>query len=244
VPAPKNEQAITVLLADSQSIYRVGIRKIFALEDDIRVVAQAENLSQAIAAAQKSAPQVVLMEASIEGSAQDAVMEILKRAPASRIVVVMDKAEQEDTVGLFRSGAHGIISRSISPDLLTRCVRKVAAGETWLDNRGVSWVLEAYRAQASQLTEPRSKAKLSDKEYQVISLVTQGLRNKDVAKEIGTSEQVIKNYLRKIYDKLGVADRLELALFCIHHGVLTSRRTASSPSPAAGDETSRAVSAG
>ena|SRR5258706_5742021 len=220
--------ALTVLIADSQSIYRVGIRKIFALEDDIRVVAQAENFAQALSAAVKFVPNVILMEASINQSSdhtpQETVAEISKHAPSSKLVIVMDKkAEQEDTVALFRCGVHGIVTRSISPDLLVRCVRKVAVGETWLDNTGVNWVLEAYRLQALQLTAPRTKPRLSDKEFHIIRLVTQGLRNKDVAKEIGTTEQVIKNYLRKIYDKLGVADRLELTLFCLHQGVLNGR---------------------
>jgi DNA-binding NarL/FixJ family response regulator len=104
--------------------------------------------------------------------------------------------------------------------MLVKCVRKVFAGETWLDNQGVNWVIEAYRAQAAQLTSPRPKTKLSDKELLIISCVTQGMRNKEIANEIGTTEQVVKNYLRKVYDKLGVSDRLELALYCIHHRLL------------------------
>src|SRR5205807_1317228 len=90
-------------------------------------------------------------------------------------------------------------------------------------NKGVNWVIEAYRSQASQLTAPRTKSRISEKELTIISCVTQGMRNKEIAKEVGTSEQVIKNYLRKIYDKLGVSDRLELALYCIHHGLLQGR---------------------
>jgi DNA-binding NarL/FixJ family response regulator len=96
----------------------------------------------------------------------------------------------------------------------------VHEGETWLDSKGINWVIEAYRAQASQLTSPRSRMKLSPKELEIIAGVTQGLRNKDIAQEVGTTEQVVKNYLRKIYDKLGVSDRLELALYCMHHRLL------------------------
>src|SRR3954463_4027500 len=214
-PAP-----IRVIIADTQSIYRVGIRKIFALEDDIRVVAQAESLGQTIAAAIKFPTDVILLEAAITPNPAEAISELLKRAPASKVVVVLVEPDEEDTVDLLRRGVRGIVSRSISPDLLVKCVRKVAQGETWLDNRGVNWVLEAYRSQAAQLTSPRPKTKLSDKELLIISCVTQGMRNKEIAVEIGTTEQVIKNYLRKIYDKLGVSDRLELALYCIHHRLL------------------------
>ena len=89
-----------------------------------------------------------------------------------------------------------------------------------LDNQGVNWVIEAYRAQAASLTAPRARSRLSDKEMLIVSCVTQGMRNKEIAQQVGTTEQVVKNYLRKIYDKLGVSDRLELALYCIHHRLM------------------------
>src|SRR5256885_12471795 len=131
-----------------------------------------------------------------------------------------DVCSSDLTVEYFRRGVRGILPRSIAPEMLVKCVRKVAVGETWIDNQSVNWVIEAYRAQAVQLTSPRPKTKLSDKELLIISCVTQGMRNKEIANEIGTTEQVVKNYLRKVYDKLGVSDRLELALYCIHHRLL------------------------
>jgi DNA-binding NarL/FixJ family response regulator len=236
-PASATESAevrppIRVIIADTQSIYRVGIRKIFALEDDIRVVAQAESLGQVLSAASKHVADVVLFEAAITPNPPEAISEMLKRSPASKVIVVLVEPDEEDTVDLFRRGVRGIVSRSISPDLLVKCVRKVAEGETWLDNRGVNWVLEAYRTQATQLTSPRPKTRISDKELLIISCVTQGMRNKEIAKEIGTTEQVVKNYLRKVYDKLGVSDRLELALYCIHHHLLQNKGDLTAATPA------------
>ena len=114
----------------------------------------------------------------------------------------------------------GILTRSVSPDLLVRCDRKVGAGETWLDNQGVNWVIEAYRNQAEHGATPKHQLRLSEKEMMIIGGVTQGLKNKDIAMEVGTTEQVVKNYLRKIYDKLGVSDRLELALYSMHRRLL------------------------
>ena len=81
-------------------------------------------------------------------------------------------------------------------------------------------MIEAYRTQALQGTAPRQQLRLSEKEMLIISGVTQGMKNKDIAREVGTTEQVVKNYLRKIYDKLQVADRLELALYSMHHRLL------------------------
>jgi DNA-binding NarL/FixJ family response regulator len=212
--------SIRVILADTQAIYRVGTKKIFALEDDIRVVAQAETLGQVLAAATKFPADVILFEAAISPNTPEALSEVLKRAPNAKVIILAPESDEETTVEYFRRGVRGMLPRSIAPEMLVKCVRKVAAGETWLDNQGINWVIEAYRAQAAQLTSPRPKTRLSDKELLIISCVTQGMRNKEIAAEIGTTEQVVKNYLRKVYDKLGVSDRLELALYCIHHRLL------------------------
>ncbi|MGH9523268.1 MAG: LuxR C-terminal-related transcriptional regulator [Terriglobales bacterium] len=214
------EQPVRVIMADTQAIFRVGVRKVMAVEEDLRVVAQAETLAQTLSAVSKFPADVLLFESRIAPNPTDAVAEILGHAPDLRIIIISGDIDQETTVEYLRRGVRGIVNRAIMPELLLRCVRKVAEGEIWLENRGVNWVIEAYKSQASMLTSPRPKNRLTDKELQIISGVAQGMRNKEIAEEIGTTEQVIKNYLRKVYDKLGVSDRLELALYCIHHRLL------------------------
>lgn len=215
---------VRVLIADSEPIFRVGMKKIFALEDDLRVVAQTEGYSQTISALSKFPVDLLLFEAAICPAPAEAVSEMIKRHPDIKIVLLVAAADEDETVDYLRRGVRGIITRSISPDLLIRCMRKVAAGETWLDSKGVNWIIEAYRAQAAQLTSPRTRARLNARELAIIAGVTQGLRNKDIAQEIGTTEQVVKNYLRKVYDRLGVSDRLELALYSMHHRLLEGLR--------------------
>lgn len=236
--APKSAASaanpIKILIADSQAIYRVGIRKIVALEDDLRVVAQAENLGQALAAASRFEPDLVLMESAISPNPPGAVAEILKRAPNAKVVIIGGESEEDDTVEYLRRGVRGIIKRSVAPELLIKCVRKVAEGETWLDNQGVNWVIEAYRNQSVHSSAGKPKGRLTDKELLIVACVTQGMKNKEIATEVGTTEQVVKNYLRKVYDKLGVSDRLELALYCIHHRLLQGVKvphTAEPPAP-------------
>lgn len=214
------QEGIRVVLADSQAIYRVGIRKIFALEDDIRVVAQAENLENLSAALQHFPADVVILEGQLISGIVDAIPELVRRAPQAKLIVQVLEADEVNTVELYRRGVRGVVPRSIAPDLLIKCVRKIAAGETWIDNQSISWVIEAYRAQATALVSPRSRPHLTAKEIAIITCITRGMRNKEIAYQVGTTEQVIKNYLRKIYDKLGVSDRLELALYCLHHQLL------------------------
>ena len=218
--APIQPGTIRVILADSQAIYRVGIRKVFALEDDLRVVAQADSLDNLRAAIERFPTDVVLLEGSLLTGSANIIPDLLRIAPDVKLIVQAVSTDENQTVELYRRGVRGIVSRSISPDLLVRCVRRIAAGETWIDNQSVSWVIEAYRAQASALVNPRIQPKLSPKEMSIITCITQGKRNKEIAFQLGTTEQVIKNYLRKVYDKLGVSDRLELALYCLHNKII------------------------
>jgi DNA-binding NarL/FixJ family response regulator len=220
VSAQGDQAGIRLIVADTQAIFRVGVRKVLALEDDIRVVGQAENLGQTLATVAKMDAEILLFESRITPNPAEAVSEIIKKAPSIKIVVVTGDVDEATTVDYFRRGVRGIINRAINPELLVRCLRKVQEGEMWLDNQGVSWVIEAYRSQASALMSPRPKNRLTDKEMLIVSCVAQGMKNKDIAHEIGTTEQVVKNYLRRVYDKLGVSDRLELALYCVHHRLL------------------------
>lgn len=220
--APVKPGTVRIILADSQAIYRVGIRKIFALEDDIRVVAQADSLDNLRSALERHPADVVLLEGGLLVGSPNAIPEVLRVAPDVKLIVQAVGSDEAQTVELYRRGVRGIISRSISPDLLVRCVRRIATGETWIDNQAVNWVIEAYRAQAAALVSPRTQPRLSPKETAIITCITQGKRNKEIAFQLGTTEQVIKNYLRKIYDKLGVSDRLELALYCLHNKIIKS----------------------
>ncbi|HXY48816.1 MAG TPA: response regulator transcription factor [Terriglobales bacterium] len=217
-----NGQFIRVIVADTQAIFRAGLRKIFALEDDIRVVGQSETLAQTLAAAKKFSADILIFEAALASNPVEAVSDLLRQTPQLRVVVVTHEPDEELTLELFRRGAHGIVSREVEPELLVECLRKVASGEPWLDRQGIHWVLSAYRSQGSRPAGGRPKVQLTPKESLIVSCVTQGMKNKEIALRVGTTEQVVKNYLRKVYDKLGVADRLELALFCLQNRVLDS----------------------
>jgi two-component system, NarL family, nitrate/nitrite response regulator NarL len=236
---------IRVIVADTQAIFRAGLRKIFALEDDIRVVGQAETLPQTQSAVKKFSADVIIFESALAPNPIEAVAEILRQNPQLRIVVVTPGSDEQLTLDLFRRGAHGVLSREVEPELLVDCLRKVAAGETWLDQQGIHWVMEAYRNQSMRPAGSRPKVQLTPKESLIVSCVTQGMKNKEIAVRVGTTEQVVKNYLRKVYDKLGVADRLELALYCLSHHIVDGVKPPAPPatSPANGNASAAAAGA-
>ena len=234
LPPDDGKGTIRVIVADSQAIFRAGLRKIFALEDDIRVVGQAETVAQTVAAAQKFSADILIFEAALTNNPADVVSDLLRQCVKCRLVVVLQEPDQEMTLELFRRGAHGIVSREVEPETLVDCLHKVAAGEPWLESRAIAWVLEAFRNQGLRPTGARSKVQLTPKESLIVSCVTQGMKNKEIALRVGTTEQVVKNYLRKVYDKLGVADRLELALYCLNHRVVQNEIPAKPQEPTNG----------
>jgi DNA-binding NarL/FixJ family response regulator len=239
-----NGAFVRVIVADTQAIFRAGLRKVFALEDDIRVVGQAETLAQTQSAVKKFSSDVVIFEAALAQNPVEAVADLLRQNPQMRIVVVTPASDEETTLELFRRGAHGIVSREVEPELLVECLRKVAGGETWLDPQGTRWVMEAYRNQNTRPSGARPKVQLTPKETLIVSCVTQGMKNKEIALRVGTTEQVVKNYLRKVYDKLGVADRLELALYCLNHHVVDNTKVPALPIGSTNGKAANAAAAG
>src|SRR5437660_6405158 len=167
-------QFVRVIVADTQAIFRAGLRKIFALEDDIRVVGQSETMAQTLAAANKCSADTLILESALSSNPAEALSELLRQSPGLRVVVVTPQPDEELTLDLFRRGAHGIVSREVEPELLVDCLRKVAEGEPWLDSKGIRWVLEAYRTQATRPSSSRPKVQLTPKESLIVSCVTQG----------------------------------------------------------------------
>lgn len=181
-----------------------------ALEDDMRIAAQCEDAEKLFAAIENLRGSVVLVSSSMRLDLKDMVARA--RSAGSRIVLVAENTEQvgDDVAVLF----DGILSRNVPGAVLVDCVRRVAQGQHFVQRANVMTM------QATDTVGTRVRDRLTPKEMQIVALIVQGCKNKDIATQLGTKEQVIKNYLRSIYDKSGVSDRLELALFTIHHRAL------------------------
>jgi DNA-binding NarL/FixJ family response regulator len=199
-----------IILADNQAIFRAGAARVLVLEEDMRIVAQCEDGERLLTAIDTLRGSVLLVAASLRVDLRDAVART--RAVGSRIILIVENGEQvgEELSGLF----DGVLSRNVSGNLLVDCVRRVAQGERFVQRSNVMTM------QAADAVGSRVRDRLTPKEMQIVALIVQGCKNKEIAMQLGTKEQVIKNYLRSIYDKTGVSDRLELALFTIHHRAL------------------------
>jgi len=200
-----------IILADNQSIFRAGVAKTLALQDDIRIVAQCvdnERLMQAVRTFRSS---VVLFASSLQPDLPELIQ--TTRAAASKLIVIAENSESLHTYASH--GFDGVVFRDVSGNELVECVHGAATGQIHLQQKSSRCLAEEPDAVGARVRD-----RLTPKEIKIVALIVQGCKNKEIASQLGTTEQVIKNYLRNVYDKTGVSDRLELALFTIHHRTL------------------------
>jgi DNA-binding NarL/FixJ family response regulator len=203
---------VKIILADNQAIFRAGAAKVLAVEDDFRVVAQADTKEKLFSALNSFRGSVLIFSGKLPID-----IETLASAAKKQKTKLVAVADSEDPVTeLVQAGVNGVIYRNVSGPALVECIRKVSKGENWVQDQQSNGAppveVDAVGA--------RVRDRLTAKELKIVALIVQGYKNKEIAVKLGTTEQVIKNYLRNVYDKIGVSDRLELALFTIHHKML------------------------
>lgn len=199
-----------LILADNQAIFRAGTAKILAMEDDFRIIAQCAEADRLMPALETFRGSILIFASALKLDPQI----LIPRAAAAgcRCIVIAENGEPVQP--WFNAGVHGAAHRNVTGPALIDCVRHVGLGERHVRAQGV----EASASEDS--VGSRVRDRLTPKELKIVALIVQGCKNKEIALRLSTTEQVIKNYLRSIYDKTGVSDRLELALFTIHHRML------------------------
>jgi DNA-binding NarL/FixJ family response regulator len=216
---------LKIILADNQAIFRAGAAKVLAVEDDIRIIAQAQNGEQMMMSLEKFRANILLFSAALHPDLRDIVQ--LAGHSKTRLVVVAENGD--DVTAYLNAGIHGVVYRNVAGASMVECIRKVAKGETWIQDMQV-----AHQMAEADFVGARVRDRLTPKELRIVALIVQGYKNKEIAKQLGTTEQVIKNYLRNVYDKIGVSDRLELALFTIHHRILAEAAAATAAAAGGG----------
>jgi DNA-binding NarL/FixJ family response regulator len=202
---------INVILADHQRIYRIGMASALAAEDDIRIVGQPHSIDQLLAGLEKFRAHVLVLSAAFI----DKLAEIKEIASRSHTAILL--LEDQTTGDLPRSlpEVNGVMQRSADESTVVRCVRHLARG-----GKVLRFVRDHAIESRHDMVGLRVRRRLSQLELRIIAFVVQGLKNREIASHLGSTEQGIKNSMRRIFDKTGVSDRLELALFVLHHGTL------------------------
>ncbi len=199
-----------IILGDNQAIFRAGAARLLAVEDDIRIIAQCEDAVRLVAAVEATRGATILLSTGL-GVELPVLLEQVK-AQGSRVILITERGEELSEE--LSAQLDGIVSRSISGPQLIETIHRVGRGQ-----RSVRYANVTTMKVQDSVGE-RVRDRLTPKEMQIVALIGQGCKNKDIAQQLSTKEQVIKNYLRNIFNKTGVSDRLELALFTIHHRIL------------------------
>src|SRR5215469_14671115 len=224
VGSPQSGHPIRILIADDHLLFRDGVRKLLSAVPDFNVVAEAGHGDEVLEMTGRHQPEVVLLDLNMPGQDGLVTLQRLRSAhPEVKVILLTSSEEKDEMLQAVRFGTAGIVQKSTPTELLIKSIRKVHAGEMWLDR---STTAEVVRQFASKNEVPkriagreRESNSLSAREREIVALVAQGYKNKEMADKMFISEQTVKNHLHNIFDKLGVSDRLELALYAIHNNL-------------------------
>jgi len=226
---------IRIVVADDHPIFRDGLCKLLALEDDFEVVAQAQDGRQVLEVLQQLEPDILLLDLKMPGLDGLATLQRLQVSKGrTRVIVLTASDDKNEFVQAMKLGTSGIVLKQTATDQLIKSIRKVHAGEIWLDSHTTAAVIRQFVANEDAAPPPpqplpgvpgreRERSPLSQREREIVALVAQGFKNKEMAEKMFISEQTVKNHLHNIFDKLGVSDRLELALYAIHNNLHNGR---------------------
>jgi two-component system, NarL family, nitrate/nitrite response regulator NarL len=215
-PMPQSGERIRVLAADSTRMSSQLLAQALAQNSQFHVTGIEPKPASILAAVADEKPNVVLMSSVLDESNTgfDLIRQVCSTRPETRVVMLMDTSKRAAVVEAFRSGAHGVFSRTESPKLLAKCICSVHQGQVWANSAELRYLLEALcKSEPASMVEAGAEAILSRRERDVVRCVAQGLSNREIASQLGLTEHTVKNYLFRIFDKLGVSSRVEVVLY-------------------------------
>jgi DNA-binding NarL/FixJ family response regulator len=216
---------IRIVIGDAHGIVRYALRSLLVLEHGFELVGEAGDGRQALDQAQTLQPDVMLLDQHIPYLDGLSVLKVLRQSnqkTKTKVILWTDSDDRKDFVQVMRLGCSGIVSKQTAPQMILKSIRKVHSGEIWLDSSTTAAVMVQF-AGSGEIASPacgpsQEQPSLTKREREIVQLVAQGLKNKDMGEKLPLSEQTVKNHMHNIFDKLGVADRLELALYTISKG--------------------------
>jgi DNA-binding NarL/FixJ family response regulator len=211
------------MIVDDHPVVRIGLAWIIGGAADMELVGEAADGTEAIPKAEEVQPDVLILDLRMPELDGLATLRSLTAAKLrSKILILTASEDKNEYIEAMKLGCSGIVLKSIGPELLLKSIRKVHGGEIWLDSHTTAAVMRQFASpsdSAASRAGSDGRAPVSQREREIVALVAQGHKNKDIADKLFISEQTVKNHLHNIFDKLKVSDRLELALYAIHTGL-------------------------
>ena len=218
---------IKVVIADDHPVVRVGLRNMLQSDGQMKVVAEAKDGVEALQMVRTLRPDILLLDLAMpKMPGMDALRELTSETTTTRTIVLTGLIDKRQILEALQLGARGVVLKDAVVDHLSACVRAVMQGQYWLEGRPVQNLVQVLRDLSAQTAPPPRKTfGLTARELEVVGLITEGSTNKYIAQTFGISEETVKRHLTNIFNKLGVGNRLELALFALNHNLLPPAET-------------------
>jgi two-component system, NarL family, nitrate/nitrite response regulator NarL len=214
---------IRVLIADDHPVVRIGLRNMLQADPNIKLVAEAKDGMEALQMVRTLHPDVLLLDLAMPKMPG---IEALRELTAddggdTRTIVLTGQIDKRQILEALQLGARGVVLKDAVVAHLSACIRAVMQGQYWLEGRPVQNLVQVLRDLTAQTTAPPRKTfGLTARELEVVALITEGSTNKHIAESFRISEETVKRHLTNIFNKIGVGNRLELALFALNHNLL------------------------
>jgi two-component system nitrate/nitrite response regulator NarL len=224
ITLPETTEVIRVLAADSTRMNSQMLASALERDPRFQVLAPVSDPAEIMSAVTVARPAVVVLSSHLAEDSRkgfEVARELLVLNPTMPIVMLLDTSDRNQVVEAFRAGAKGVFSRSESMTLLGKCIYCVSQGQVWANSRELRFLLEALgEALPMKAIDAKGAALLSRREQEVVRCVAEGLSNREIAQRLGLTEHTVKNYLFRIFDKLGVSKRVEVVLYAYSLGAI------------------------
>ena len=216
----KAQDPIRILIVDDHLVVRAGLHMLIENHPGMTVVAMASNRTEALELSASAAPNLILLDLDLGGeNALTFLTQLRETTPNARILVLTGLRDTDAHRQAVQLGAMGVVLKEHAPDVLIKAIEKVHAGEIWLDRPTMGRMLREMSAREEKEIDPEVAKieSLTQREREVVALIAEGLKNKQIAQRLFISETTVTHHLSSIYSKLGVSDRLELVIYAFAH---------------------------
>jgi len=215
-----DEQPIRIMIVDDHVVIRSGLRMLIEHDQRMRVVAQAGNKAEALERAGAEHPDVIILDLLLgDDDGLDFLPELCQSSPNSRVLVLTGVQNPDAHRQAIRRGAMGIVLKEHAADQLLKAIFKVHEGEVWIERSMMGSMIQEFNRPSLPDPETSKIESLTDREREVIALIGEGLKNKQVGERLFISETTVTHHLSSVFSKLDVSDRLELIIYAFRHGL-------------------------